>query len=182
LWYALDVPAADARFVFIDSNALRDSSRAAAPLAEEQLAWADSMLASGPRRRFVIFHHPLLSGGHYLHPWWSNHPPAGIAERRVRLLEVGAARPVTAIFAGHEHMYQRVYVETPGGGFWHITSAGGGSPLYSLDLPIRDLELEKPLPPGMRIARSSVKARSVYHFCRLVLPSPEAGTRPPALH
>src|SRR5881628_2636961 len=76
-------------------------------------------------------------------------------------------------------MYQRVYVETPSGGFWHITSAGGGAPLYSLDPKVRDIELEKPLPAGLRIVRSSVSARSVYHFCRLVIPY--AGERPLAL-
>src|SRR5262249_17522680 len=59
LWYALDVPAANARFVFLDSNALRDSSRAGIALADEQLAWADSVLAAGPRRRFVVLHHPF---------------------------------------------------------------------------------------------------------------------------
>ena len=167
-----------ARFVILDSNALRDSSPEAAPLAEEQLAWADSVLASGPRLRFLVFHHPLLSAGHYRDPWDSNRPESVAARRRVRLLEMCAARHVTAVFAGHEHMYQRVYVETPDGGFWHVTSAGGGAPLYSLDPPIRDIELAKPLPAGMRIVRSSVNARSVYHFCRLVLPRGEAGDRP----
>ena len=177
-WYALDVPQADARFVILDSNALRDSSPEAAPLAEEQLAWADSVLAAGPRLRFLVFHHPLLSAGHYRDAWDSNRPESVAARRRVRLLEMCAARHVTAVFAGHEHMYQRVYVETPDGGFWHVTSAGGGAPLYSLDPSIRDIELAKPLPAGMRIVRSSVNARSVYHFCRLVLPRGEAGDRP----
>jgi hypothetical protein len=181
-WYAFDAPEAEARFVFLDSNALRDSSKGeAADLAEEQLAWADSVLAAGPRRRFIVLHHGLLSGGHYRNVWSSNHPESVAARRRVRLLEMCAARHVTALFAGHEHMYQRAYVETPDGGFWHITSAGGGAPLYSLDPAIRDIELAKPLPAGMRIAPGSVNARSVYHFCRLVLPRGDAADRPLAL-
>jgi hypothetical protein len=171
LWYALDIPEVGARFVFLDSNSLRDwHPGAAASLAEDQLAWADSVLATGPPRRFVVLHHGLLSGGHYRHPWDSNQPGSVIAKRRDRLLEMCAARHVTAMFAGHEHMYQRVYVETADGGFWHITTAGGGSPLYPFDPPIRDLELSKPLPPGMHVVTASVSTRSVYHFCRLVLP------------
>jgi len=181
-WYALDAPFADARFVFLDSNALLDPGPGeAAALAEEQLAWADSVLAAGPRRRFVILHHPLLSGGHYRNAWRSHHPESAVARRRARLLEMCAARHVTAIFAGHEHMYQRVFVETADGGFWHVTSAGGGSPLYPLDPEIHDLELAKPLPEGLRVAPASVNGRSVFHFCRLVLPRGEAGGQPLAL-
>lgn len=181
-WYTLDAPEADARFVFLDSNALRDSREGeAADLAEEQLAWADSVLAAGPRRRFIILHHGLLSGGHYRDVWRSNRPESVAARRRVRLLEICAARHVTALFAGHEHMYQRAYVEAPGGGFWHITSAGAGAPLYSLDPGVRDIELAKPLPEGLRIVPASVNARSVYHFCRLVLPRGDAADRPLAL-
>jgi hypothetical protein len=180
LWYAFDVPAADARFVMLDSNSLRDAGTGEAAAAE-QLAWADSVLAAGPRWRFIVLHHGLLSGGHYRDPWSSDHPGSVVAERRVRLLEMCAARHVTAVFAGHEHMYQRVYVETQQGGFWHITSAGGGAPLYALDPPIRDIELAKPLPKGMRVVSSSVSARSVYHFCRLVLPRADAADRPVTL-
>ena len=180
-WYALDVPQAEARFVFLDSNALRDTLPGATALAEEELAWADSVLAAGPRLRFVVFHHPLLSAGHYRNPWSSDHPASLPAQRRARLLELCAARNVTAIFAGHEHMYQRVYVESTHGGFWNITSAGGGAPLYVLDPKIRDLELAKPLPPGLRIAPASVYARSTYHFCRLVLPSAGPAERPLSL-
>ena len=181
-WYAIDAPEADARFVFLDSNALRDAAKGeAADLADEQLAWADSVLATGPRRRFIILHHGLLSGGHYRDVWRSDRPESVIAQRRVRLLEMCASRHVTALFAGHEHMYQRVYVETPDGGFWHITSAGAGAPLYSLDPGVRDIELAKPLPAGLRIVPASVNARSAYHFCRLVLPRGEAADRPLAL-
>jgi len=171
-WYALDVPAADARFVFLDSNVLREGeSGEAKAIAEEQLAWADSALASAGRWRFLVFHHPLLSGGHYRNPWHSDHPESLAAQRRERLLEMCATRGVTAILAGHEHMYQRLFVAAGGGrGFWQVTSAGGGAPLYVLDPKIRDLELRKPLPPGLRVETSSVYARSVYHFCRLVLP------------
>jgi len=181
-WYAIDAPEADARFVFLDSNALRDSAEGeAADLAEEQFAWADSVLATGPRRRFIILHHGLLSGGHYRDVWRSDRPGSVVAQRRVRLLEMCAARHVTALFAGHEHMYQRAYVETPEGGFWHITSAGAGAPLYSLDPRVRDIELAKPLPAGLRVVPASVNARSVYHFCRLVLPRGDAADRPLAL-
>jgi hypothetical protein len=181
-WYAFDAPEADARFVFLDTNALLDSREGeVAALAEAQLAWADSVLATGPRRRIIILHHGLLSGGHYRDVWNSNHPESVSAQRRVRLLEMCAARNVTAVIAGHEHLYQRAYLKTPGGGFWHITSAGAGSPLYALDRGARDVELAKPLPAGLSVVPASVNSRSVFHFCRLILPRGDAADRPLAL-
>lgn len=175
-WFALELPECDARIVVLDSNALRDAHRgAAAGLAEAQLAWADSVLALPARWKFVVFHHPLISGGHYRNAWNSDRADAPAARRRARLLEMFVARGVTAVFTGHEHLYQRVYVRgTNGGGFWHITAAGGGAPLYVLDPRIRDLELGKPLPPGLGIVPSSVFSKSVYNFCRLALPPANA--------
>jgi hypothetical protein len=171
-WFALDLPDCDARIVVLDSNALRDTHRgAAADLAEAQLAWADSVLALPARWKFVVFHHPLISAGHYRNAWDSHRPEDPAAKRRERLLEMFVARGVTAAFTGHEHLYQRVFVRgANGGGFWHITAAGGGAPLYVLDPRIRDIELAKPLPPGIGIVPSSVFSKSVYNFCRLALP------------
>jgi hypothetical protein len=175
-WYALDVPAADARFVFLDSNGLQNVRKAyPAAIAAEQLAWADSVLAGPARYKFVVFHHPLISGGHYRDPWDGRHPESAVAKRRARLLEMFARHGVTAVLAGHEHMFQRVCVRsTDGGGVWHVTCAGGGAPLYVLDHKARDVELAKPLPPGLTVDTGSVFGRSVYSFSRLVLPRADA--------
>jgi hypothetical protein len=171
-WYAVDAPRAGARFVFLDSNVLADphddiADSIQAPYADEQLAWADSMLATGPRLRFVVFHHPIVSAGHYVADW--NDPAA--ARRRERLFELCIEHDVTAVLTGHEHLYQRVFVRGPEGhGFWHVTTGGGGSPLYAIDRRVAEAEWAKPLPAGCELDRSTMRADREYHFCRMALP------------
>jgi 3',5'-cyclic AMP phosphodiesterase CpdA len=167
-WYALDV--GEARFVFLDSNVFTDPhdvypAEVEAALADEQLAWTDSVLAQPASHRFLVFHHPLVGTGHYLEDWAS---PAA-ASRRERLLAMCFARGVTAVFAGHEHLYDRGYLRAAdgGSGVWQIVTGGGGSPLYPVD------------PERRALARAGVATvtegtevvKTAYHYVRLVVPS-----------
>jgi hypothetical protein len=175
-WYTLDIPEAEARFVFLDSNLFTDKKNRYPDslvnrLADQQLAWADSALAAPARYRFVMFHHPLVSAGHHYADWDAERPAA----RRRRLLEMFADRGVTAVITGHEHLYQRVYLRTASGGFWHITTGGAGSPLYPIAKQDWEEALARPLAPGISVAPGSAHLLSEYHICRLVLPR-SAGT------
>jgi hypothetical protein len=175
-WWSLDVPEAGARFVFLDSNVLADprdrfEDATEAALAEAQLAWADSALAAPCRHRFVVFHHPLVTAGNYAGDWRPGDPGAGSAQRRARLLELCARHRVTAVFAGHEHLYQRVRLVGPAGGFWHVTTGGGGSPLYSPDPAVREAAFARPWPAGLAPDPASVRAERAHHYLRLILPA-----------
>lgn len=182
-WWTLDVPAADARFVFLDTNVLADPGdrREAAreeALAEAMLAWADSALAAPRALTFVVLHHPLVTAGTYADDWRPREPGAPAARRRARLLEQFARHGVDAVFAGHEHLYQRVWLARPdGGGFWHVTTGGGGSPLYAPHPAARDAALAGAWPAGLRPERATVRAERAHHYLRLVLPRGGGGAR-----
>jgi hypothetical protein len=176
-WYAVDVPEASARFVFLDSSLLGDR-RENYPdsledaLSNEQLAWADSVLDHSGRFRFVLLHHPLVSAGHHIDDWRSDQA----ARRLARLLEMCVKRRVTAVLASHEHLYQRVYLRAPeGAGFWQLTTGGGGSPLYHVSPRGWREALSRPLAAGLSVDLDSAFKKSEYHICRLALPlSPSA--------
>lgn len=179
-WHVLDLPGGLARFVFLDSNVLADSKRhypdsLEAPLAEAQLAWADSVLgATAASLKFLVLHHPLVSAGQHFSDWKLD--PKGPASRRGRLLEMCARHRVTAVFAGHEHLYQRLYLRGPEGrGFWHITSGGAGSPLHRISRAERAEAIGAELPSGYQVVWT--RPSSVYHYCRVVLGT---GSRPTA--
>ncbi len=179
-WGVLEDPATGATWVFLDSNVLADphariegGARRAESLA--QLAWADSVLARPARFRFVVLHHPLVGAGHY-ETDWSREGEGEAAENRRRLLALCLERGVHAVFAGHEHLYQRLWVAGPGGrGFWHVTTGGGGSPLYVVSRGARERAWAGPLPGGARVDPASAAFRSDYHFLRLAIPARGAG-------
>jgi len=175
-WGYLDDPATGARWVFLDSNVLtdvhgnRDTARRRAE-ARAQLEWADSVLAAPARFRFVVLHHPLVGAGHYTADWNRMGRDEAVDNRR-RLFEILLARGVQVVFAGHEHLYQRLWVKGPhGNGFWHVTTGGGGSPLYVVSRAARERALNTPLPGGAAVDRGSVVFRTEYHYGRLELPA-----------
>jgi predicted MPP superfamily phosphohydrolase len=179
-WFAVDLPDSLARFVFLDSELLADPKdhypdSLETVLAAEQIAWADSALAVPARHKFVVLHHPLVTSGHYLSDWKYDDSQPIELRRRGRMLEMCRRRGVTAVLAGHEHMYQRVYVRgRDGRGFWHITTGGGGSPLYRLSEYERKAALAVTLPDSSIVIWN--RARAAYHYCRLVIVRhPEAG-------
>ena len=172
-WFAIDFPESIARFVFLDSNVLADPKdhypdSLEDAMAAEQLAWLDSALAVPARYRFVVQHHPLVTSGHYLSDWKYDDSKPEETRRRGKLLEICRRRKVTAVLAGHEHLYQRTFVRgRDGKGFWHIATGGGGSPLYRISEIERKAALAVTLPDSSRVTWN--RARSMYHYCRLTL-------------
>jgi len=92
----------------------------------DQLAWLDQELARNPSAafRFVVVHQP---------------PITAMTRRResadrlaVGLIPILEERGVTALFAGHDHSYQR----HEKAGVQYIVTAGAGAPLYDIDAPI----------------------------------------------
>jgi hypothetical protein len=172
-WFAVDFPENIARFVFLDSNVLADPrdnypDSLERALATEQLVWADSALAVPARYKFVVLHHPLVTSGHYLSDWQYDDSRPTELRRRAQLLALCRRRGVTAVLAGHEHLYQRTYVRgRDGRGFWHVASGGGGSPLNRISGRERKLALAVTLPDSSLVTWN--RARSVYNFCRLTI-------------
>lgn len=175
-WYALDLPGNLGRFVFLDTNILADPQNHIPDsleqrLATEQLDWADSALAIPAKHKFVVLHHPLVTNGHYFSDWQVDDTGPLELNRRARLLTICRKRGVTAVLAGHEHLFQRAYVKgTDGRGFWHITTGGGGSPLYRISKKDRLRALAQTLPDSSRVTLHT-NEYSFYHFCRLVIRS-----------
>jgi len=179
-WGWVDDPATGALWVFLDSNVLTDprgrrdpERRRAESLA--QLAWADSVLARPARLKFVVLHHPLVSAGHYARDW-NREGEGQAAENRRRLFAMFLERGVNAVFAGHEHLYQRLWVRGPAGrGFWHVTTGGGGSPLYPVDRAVREQVWSARLPGECAVDRTSVAIRTEYHYGRIELSAADSG-------
>jgi 3',5'-cyclic AMP phosphodiesterase CpdA len=94
----------------------------------EQLKWLESVLASSTQKhRFVFLHHPLYTDpgkGHHAHESLDKYP-----EQRNALQALFVKYRVDAVFAGHEHYYQRRSVDN----VLHIISGGGGAPMYDSD-------------------------------------------------
>jgi hypothetical protein len=172
-WFAVDFPESIARFVFIDTNILVDSRNhypdsLENALAEEQIAWIDSALAVPARFRFVVQHNPLVTSGHYLDDWQLDDSKPVETRRRARLIDIFRRRRVTAVLAGHEHLYLRTFIRGKDGkGFWHIASGGAGAPLYRISKNERLAALAVTLPDSSRVTWN--KARSMYHYCRLTI-------------
>jgi hypothetical protein len=173
-WHHVDV--GPARFVLMDTSPLTDpreqfDDAAEQTLSEAQLAWADSILAEPFPYKFVALHYPLVTSGHHADDWRPD--DVRTPSRRGRMLEMFDRHGVTAVFAGHEHLYERTWIGSRDGrrGFWHITTGGGGSPLYRISEERRTMALAQTLPGGYRIGFPA-EEQSVYHFCRLVVREP----------
>ncbi len=113
--------AGNSLFIVLDSF-LDDQEKR---ITGEQLAWLEGVLAnSGQKHKFVFLHHPLYTDpgkGHHAHDSIDKYP-----ESRDRLEALFAKFKVDAVFAGHEHYYQRRTVD----GIVHIITGGGGAPVY----------------------------------------------------
>lgn len=84
-----------------------------------QLAWLDRVLASSEDRFLVVLmHHPLYSLSRRQHE----------TSLRNRLEERFRRYGVRAVFAGHDHNYQRHEVD----GIVHVIAGGGGATLHPL--------------------------------------------------
>jgi len=113
--------AGNSLFIILDSY-LDDQEK---KITGEQLKWLEGTLAaSRQKHKFVFLHHPLytdLGKGHHAHDSIDKYP-----DSRDRLEALLAKFKVDAVFAGHEHYYERRAVD----GIIHIITGGGGAPIY----------------------------------------------------
>ena len=113
--------AGNSLFIVLDSNIAGQEKK----ITDEQFQWLEAIL-SGARQKhkFIFLHHPLytdLDKGHHSHDSLDKYP-----ESRDRLKALLMRSKVDAVFAGHEHYYQRKVID----GVMQIITGGGGAPLY----------------------------------------------------
>ena len=102
----------EAHFTVVDSNLHVDQTRdIIAPWLERDLA------ASKARWKFVMLHHPPYSSGQH----------GGSQKVERRLVPIIARHGVDAVFAGHDHDYERFAPKT---GVTYVVSGTGGAGLY----------------------------------------------------
>ncbi|MHC4540480.1 MAG: LamG-like jellyroll fold domain-containing protein [Planctomycetota bacterium] len=96
-----------------------DLRRTSASLGDAQKAWLEADLAGSNKEwTFLQFHAPVYTAG-------GNHLNNTIEQAYIQsLCEMYG---VAAVFCGHNHYYARAMVN----GVAHITTGGGGAPLYS---------------------------------------------------
>lgn len=178
-WYDVALGDNVARFIVLDTNILGDPkdnypSDIEDPLSVEMLVWADSALKLPAKYKFIVIHHPLISSGHHFSDWVQSEADTAKYEewRRLRLFSLARKHKVTAVLAGHEHLYQRVYItdRDTANGFWHVTTGGGGSPLYRIDKTDRLEATTVKFRDGSRVAWPGPE-HTIYNYCRLVLRS-----------
>lgn len=180
-WYDVALGDGVARFIVLDTNILGDPKdqfpkEVEDPLSVEMMVWADSALRLPAKYKFLVIHHPLISSGHHFSDWVLSEGDTLKYEewRRIRIFQLCRKYKVTAVLAGHEHLYQRVYVtdRDSANGFWHITTGGGGSPLYRIAKKSRLQAVGTKFRDGTRVAWPGPE-HTVYNYCRLVLrPNP----------
>jgi acid phosphatase type 7 len=105
---------ASARFVVLDSNSYSFA-------LTDQTAWLERELIaarqdSAIRHIFVVMHHPPFSVS--LH--------GGAVDLRERWTPLFEKYQVSAVFSGHDHVYERAEHD----GIHYFVSGGGGAPLY----------------------------------------------------
>ena len=94
-----------------------------------QLAWLEKELA-GPDAdwRIVFFHSPM----------YSCHPAREVEDHRRDWQDVFERGGVDLVLSGHDHFYHRTHrvgrAWGDGRGVYHITTAGGGAPLYPVEM------------------------------------------------
>jgi hypothetical protein len=105
---------ASARFVVLDSNSNSFS-------LTDQTAWLERELIAARqdpaiRHIFIVMHHPPFSVS--LH--------GGAIDLRERWVPLFEKYQVSAVFSGHDHVYERAEHD----GIHYFVSGGGGAPLY----------------------------------------------------
>jgi hypothetical protein len=108
------------RYVFDQGNARFAVLNSNHPTDPLQIKWLDQTFAdAGTKWRVAFFHHPLYSSG--------QHASEGRDVIRPALEPALVRNQVNVVFAGHEHLYQRI---KPQHGITHFVSGGGGRYLY----------------------------------------------------
>jgi 3',5'-cyclic AMP phosphodiesterase CpdA len=113
--------AGNSLFIVLDSFIDDQEKR----ITGEQLKWLEGVLShSDKKHKFVFLHHPFypeMGKGHHAGDSLDKYP-----RDRDNLEALFVKAHVDAVFAGHEHYYQRKSVD----GITHIITGGGGAPLY----------------------------------------------------
>lgn len=116
--------AGNSLFVVLDSF-IDDQEK---KIAGDQLKWLEAVLAgSKQKHKFIFLHHPFYTEpgkGHHAGDSLDKYP-----KERDRLQALLVKSKVDAVFAGHEHFYQRKSVD----GILHVITGGGGAPMYLKD-------------------------------------------------
>src|SRR5688500_9730417 len=112
-------------FIALDSNIAAD---------DKQFEWAKSQLEGLDRSRYrhviAFFHHPAFSSG----PHGAARIEAPTAALRARYMPLFRRHHAAILFSGHEHLFEHWverYEDSDGRHrLDHITTGGGGAPLY----------------------------------------------------
>jgi hypothetical protein len=112
-------------FIALDSNIAAD---------DKQFEWAKSQLEGLDRTRYrhviAFFHHPAFSSG----PHGAARIEAPTAALRARYMPLFRRHHAAILFSGHEHLFEHWverYEDSDGSHrLDHITTGGGGAPLY----------------------------------------------------
>jgi calcineurin-like phosphoesterase family protein len=102
------------RFVALNSNHPADPA---------QIKWLDGVFTdAGDKWKICFFHHPLYSSG--------QHAAESRDVIRPALEDALVRNHVDVVFAGHEHLYERIRPQA--GGIHYFVSGGGGRNLYDV--------------------------------------------------
>ena len=116
--------AGNSLFVVLDSMIDDQEKR----IIGDQYKWLEGVLSgSDKKHKFVFLHHPLYTEtrkGHHAGECLDTYP-----DLRNKLEALFVKTKVDAVYAGHEHFYQRKTVD----GIAHVITGGGGAPLYIKD-------------------------------------------------
>ncbi len=119
------------------------------------LRWLEKTLASSEARFIFLFSHypPWSSGGHGRSGRDGRPRERSVRMARETLLPLISRHGVTALFAGHDHFYER----SEPGGTTVVVTGGAGAPLYPA------------LPFGKKQNPHSKVCESDYHYCILTV-------------
>lgn len=117
LYYSFDF--GNSHFIVLNSEVVGQAHR----ITGEQLEWLkqDLFKSRAARHRFVFLHQPLYPVDGHMGRCLDKYP-----EERDALHRLFVRNRVTAVFAGHEHLFHAEQRN----GVWYIITGGGGAPLY----------------------------------------------------
>ncbi len=98
----------------------------AGAVSDAQKAWAEADAKSVPKTSHLWM---LVHQGPYTHPMKMRAGHGGLESVRQLIKAVRAVHPVEAVFAGHEHFYERGLID----GLDYFVIGGGGAPLEDPD-------------------------------------------------
>lgn len=117
LYYSFDF--GNSHFIVLDSEVIGQAHR----ITGEQLEWLkqDLFKSRAARHKFVFLHQPLYPVDGHMGRCLDKYP-----EERDALHRLFVRNRVTAVFAGHEHLFH----SERRNGVWYIITGGAGAPLY----------------------------------------------------